>query len=241
MRPRKTKSPSLSIVLPTYNEAGNILPLIHELTRVLKKSHIIAEILVVDDDSPDKTAQLVMKEARKNPQLRVFVRKSNRGLAVSILDGIHHASGEMILVMDTDFNHAPEVIPHMVKMLANCDLVVGSRFIKGGGMENKIRNTLSRLFNFYLRAILNSPVHDHLSGFFLMQRSKLRTYANPTVFYGFGDYFIRLIYCTQKANLKIREVPIYYKNRTWGQSKSKFVSMFVQYTKTAISLRFNNA
>ena len=241
MRPKINKRLSLSIVLPTYNEAGNILPLIRELTKIVNKSRIVSEILVIDDDSPDQTAKIAKNEAKINPLIRVYIRKSNHGLAVSILHGIRQARGKLVLVMDTDFNHAPGVIPKMIEKSAFCDLVVGSRFIKGGGMENKLRNSLSYLFNLYIRLILMSNVHDHLSGFFLMKKTKLQSFANDSIFNGFGDYFIRLIYGSQKANYKILEVPIFYKNRVWGKSKSKFISMFIKYTKTAINLRLNDA
>lgn len=234
----------LSIILPTYNEAGNIIALINEVISVFEKEKIKGEIIVVDDDSPDGTASIVKQEYQPRKvtpceagDVKVIVRKKDRGLAKSILTGINKAREEIILVMDTDFNHDPKEIPQMVRRLEVSDFVIGSRYIKGGGMENRLRYWLSCLFNIYVRMILGVPVHDNLSGFFAMRRKDLQGLPLEDIFYGFGEYFMRLIYHADKLKYKISEVPVFYKNRRSGESKSRFFHMFLTYTFSAIKLK----
>lgn len=235
----------LSIILPTYNEAGNIVALIKEIKNTLKIAKIKGEIIVVDDDSPDGTARKVKQKYQPRKvtpceagDVKVIVRKKDRGLAKSILTGINKARGEIILVMDTDFNHDPKEIPQMVRRLEVSDLVIGSRYIKGGGMENRLRYWLSCLFNIYVRVILGVPVHDNLSGFFAMRRKDLQGLPLQEIFTGFGEYFMRLIYHAYRRNYRTSEVPVYYKNRVFGESKSHFLQMFISYSLVALRLRF---
>ena len=225
----------LSVILPTYNEAGNIIALIKEIASVLKTAKLKGEIIVVDDDSSDGTAKLVVQNYHK---VEVIVRKKDRGLAKSILEGIRKSSGNIVLVMDTDFNHDPKEIPKLVAELNHSDLVIGSRYIKGGGMENRVRYWLSYLFNIYIRILLGSPAHDNLSGYFAAKRLAMLRLPQERIFYGFGDYFIRLIYYYHMNKARITEVPVYYKNRSYGASKSRFLRLFMSYTYYTLKLRF---
>lgn len=229
----------LSVILPTYNEAGNIIGLIKEITNVLDRAKIRGEIIVVDDDSSDGTAKLVRQFCKARPcEAKLIIRKSDRGLAKSILEGIRKSSGEIVVVMDTDFNHDPKEIPSMLEKLREAGLVIGSRYIKGGGMENTLRYWLSYLFNIYIRILLGSPVHDNLSGYFAAERKDLTKLPTEKIFYGFGDYFIRLIHHYQKNGARISEIPVYYKNRSYGVSKSKFFRLFLSYTYHTLKLKF---
>lgn len=234
----ETKSPFLSIILPTYNEAENIVPLIRKINRELKS--IGHEIIVVDDNSPDGTAKCVLQEYSRQINIKVFTRKKNPGLANSILFGIKNAVGRYICVMDTDFNHDPEVIPAMLNMIKDSDLVVGSRYITGGGMENRLRHFLSLVYNMFIKAVLHLPTHDNLSGFFIANRNKLIKLDTVKIFSGYGDYFIVLLYLAHKAHFRITEIPVFYKNRIYGFSKSRFLPMFIGYSKTVLKLLFSN-
>ncbi len=227
----------LSVILPTYNEAGNIIALIKEIASVLKTAKLKGEIIVVDDDSPDGTAKLVVQNYHQ-AKVEVIVRKKDRGLAKSILEGIRKSSGQIVVVMDTDFNHDPKEIPKLVEELNHSDLVIGSRYIKGGGMENRLRYWLSYLFNIYIRILLGSPVHDNLSGYFAAKRLAMLRLPLEGIFYGFGDYFIRLIHHFHMNKARITEVPVYYKNRSYGASKSRFLKLFLSYTYYTLKLRF---
>lgn len=235
------KSSLLSIILPTYNEAENIIPLIKTISKNCKKSRIPVEIIVVDDNSPDQTAEIVRNEFRNDPSIQTFIRHKDQSLAKSIYFGITKAKGFYLLVMDTDFNHDPKEIPRFYHLVQQYDFVVGSRYMEGGGMENRRRYLLSNLFNIFLQIFLSHSIHDSLSGFFavktkLIKKGKLH---KPEIYNGFGDYFIRLVFHAHQHQLTLIETPVFYANRLYGYSKSKFLKMFITYTRTAFELRFN--
>lgn len=232
---------SITVILPTYNEKGNIIKLIKSIKHQLSKKKIVFEIIVVDDNSPDGTASHVSVTYKRSKQVKVFKRVAERGLASAIFFGIKKARMSYILVMDTDFNHDPKEILPMFEKAIKHDLVIGSRFINGGGMENKIREKLSLLFNVFINLLLGLKTHDNLSGFFLMKKSKLLKLPIENIFSGFGDYFMRLIYESTKQQYLIAEVPVFYKNRTYGVSKSQFLKMFLSYSYSAFRLRLTHA
>ena len=226
-----------SVILPTYNESGNIVKLIEEIKKELSLKRISHEVIVVDDDSPDKTGLLAQKYFSKIPEVRVVIRKKERGLATAIRVGLEKAVGEIVVVMDTDFNHEPKVVPRLVEKCKHTDFVVGSRFIKGGGMANKTREFLSYLFNVMIRIIIGSPLHDNLSGFFAMKRIELEKLNYEKIFWGYGDYFIRLIHLAKNRDISFAEVPSFYRDREYGSSKSQFLSMFKDYLLATVNLR----
>ena len=225
---------TVSIILPTYNEAGNIVYLIEKIQKQLRNYSL--EIIVVDDNSPDGTASRVLERYQKSPIVRLFVRRKDRGLAKAISFGLKRTKGEYIVVMDTDFNHNPSVLPKMVGLLNRFDLVIGSRYIQGGGMEDHLRFIMSFFYNLIIKTVLRIETMDNLSGFFAINRYKLQQIPQGKIFFGYGEYFIRLLFFAHRNDFSIKEVPVFYENRTWGQSKSKFLSMFIDYTKTAVSL-----
>lgn len=232
----------VSVILPTYNEVGNIVKLVEALRSELGKKRITNEIIVVDDDSPDQTGLLARKYFSKIPNARVVIRKKERGLATAIRKGIESSVGEVVVVMDTDFNHEPSLVPRLIEKVKRYDIVVGSRFVRGGGMANKKREFLSRVFNLFLiKPILGSPVKDNLCGFFAMNHNKLDKLDFDKIFYGYGDYFIRLIYYARKKGYKFAELPSYYQDRTYGASKSKFLEMFRDYALSALELRLGGS
>lgn len=224
----------ISIVLPTYNEVGNIVALIKQIQCYLGNHQY--EIIIVDDDSPDGTAQEVIKNFKGSKNVRLFVKKDDKGLAQAIRFGIEKSNGHYILVMDTDFNHDPKVIPSMLKLKDEYDLIVGSRYVEGGGMENNLRYVLSLIYNSVIRLILRLETHDNLSGFFFIKRSKLSQFDYDEIFFGYGEYFIRLLYFAKKNHFMICEIPVFYKNRISGQSKSNFFSMLIDYSKTVFNI-----
>lgn len=227
-----------SVILPTYNEAGNIIKLTEEIKKELGFKKIINEVLIIDDDSPDKTGLLAEKYFSKIPDVRVIIRKKERGLATAIRKGLEMAVGEIVVVMDTDFNHEPRLVPKLVDKCSTYDIVIGSRYVKGGGMANKERERLSYLFNVMLRIMIQSPVHDNLCGFFAMRRENLDKLNFDKIFWGYGDYFIRLIYFAKEQGDKFTELPSFYKDREYGSSKSQFFKMFRDYFAAALDVRF---
>lgn len=231
----------VAILLPTFNEAGNIINLIKEISKELLLKKITYKILVIDDNSSDKTGFLAKKYFAKEKNIQVVIRRNDRGLATAIKHGIKLAQSNIIIVMDTDFNHEPKLISKLIDKCSKYDFVIGSRYIKGGGMENKVREKLSLLFNIFLRIILLSPVHDNLSGFFAIKKAQLDKINLDTVFVGYGEYFIKLIYLAKLQSLTFAEIPCFYRNRQYGCSKSKFFTMFKDYLKTALALRFTKS
>lgn len=238
----------ISIILPTYCEAGNIAKLIKALIKHIKlqsKTYKL-EIIVIDDDSLDGTAQEVQKLINQKLPVKIFVRKNQRGLATAIALGIKKSKGNIIVLMDTDFNHQPKDLPRLLKPILNkqADLVIGSRYISGGGMHvteaNKFQFFLSKYGNFFVnRLLLNLPVHESLSGFVVFKHSILKNLNLSAIFQGYGDYCIRLLFKANQQGFTITEIPVIYGKRQWGESKTNLVKIFFDYLITSLKLRLN--
>ena len=224
--------PRVSVVLPTYNESGNIGRLIAAVRDAVEWMTDL-EIIVVDDDSPDGTGAVA---AAAGGSVRVIVRKDARGLATAVRRGVEESAGDVIVVMDTDFNHQPEMIPQMIDFLRYYDIVTGSRFTVGGGMEERGRYRLSFIFNFFCRLLLGTGLQDHLSGFFAVRRETLLQLDLDDIFDGYGDYFIRMLVESLARGSTILEVPVYYPARVHGESKTKFLSTLGKYTRAVVRL-----
>jgi len=228
---------SISIILPTYNEKGNIIQLIRNIIRTVKKITNNFRIYVVDDNSPDKTGEICKSHFATNNNVIVYIRKK-RGFASAILYGIMKSKEDVIVVMDTDFSHNPKLIPMLVSKLKKFDMVLASRYVKNGGGENKKRYWMSKIYNLYLRYILRINISDFLFGFFCVKRKFLlkNKLLNHSIFTGFGDYFIRLIYYINKSGGMLVEVPAFYKARIYGVSKSDPKKVIITYTLTSLQL-----
>ena len=227
----------VSVIIPTYNEKENIIRLIERLEEVLNTSDF--EIVIVDDNSPDGTYKEIIRKFGKRKKIKALLRKNERGLGSAILHGINNSNSGIIIGMDADFNHPPELIPHMLEEIEGNDLVVASRFIKGGGMEDKIRYFSTFIFNKFLKQILDFPTMDNMSGFYVIRKEELLKLPLEKVYKGYGEYHLRLVYLAKKSNLKIKEVPVFYKKRKYGNSKSNLPKMFFLYLKEAIKLRLS--
>ena len=244
---------ALSIILPTYNEKENICDLIDEIDQNLSATQLRYEVLVMDDNSPDGTAESVRERydlsalddhtaigtLSATAQVRLHVRASDKGLANSIRDGLDRADGRTLVVMDTDFNHAPAMIPQMVDLLQYYDLVIGSRFVMHGGMEDATRYWASFLYNVFIRVLFQTKIQDNLSGFFAIRRESFFELEPKfdKIFYGYGDYFIRLLLLAWRKDWKVIEVPVFYILRRHGESKTGFWSIFSEYTRAVLKLR----
>ena len=158
-------------------------------------------------------------------------------MASAIKTGIIQSDGSVLLVMDTDFNHDPAMLPQMVRFLDYYDLIIGSRFTMGGGMEDSLRYKLSFLYNFALRLTFGWQIQDSLSGFLAIRRDRLEELPIDAIFTGYGDYFIRLLYAADHRGFRMLEVPVFYQLRRHGQSKTSFVKIFNQYTRAVVALR----
>ena len=227
----------VSVILPTFNERGNIVPLIEAIQTELGSAGISHQVIVVDDNSPDGTAEHVRDRFGGDESVRLFVRTEERGLATAILCGIRQARGACVAVMDTDFNHDPAMLPQMVKFLEYYDIIVGSRFVMGGGMEELWRYNASFLFNFFVRVILRTQIQDNLCGFFAIHREKLMVMDLDRIFCGYGEYFMYFLFQAWKQQYKMLEVPTFYVTRMHGQSKSRFFNMLWNYTLAVFRVR----
>lgn len=229
----------VSVILPTYNEAKNIVPLVQAIEGHLSAANLEYELVVVDDNSPDGTAKVVQERAQSDAQIKLYVRTKERGLATAVKHGLLHADGEVVVVMDTDFSHDPKMLSQMVRFLEYYDIVIGSRFVMGGGMEDKLRCFFSFLYNVFVRLVLRTPVQDNLSGFFSMGRDKLMQMGLDNIFKGYGEYFVRLLFLARCRGYSMLEVPVFCVRRPYGQSKSRLVKMLVDYTRTLCDLKVN--
>jgi len=230
----------VSVILPTFNEAENIVELIRDVVAAVPAGYAY-EIIVVDDNSPDGTYRLVCDTFSDQPQVTAILRTQDRGLANSIRTGIERASGDYIVVMDTDFTHDPKEIPNLLHVVKICDIASGSRFCPGGRMSDTQHYLVSLTYNWILRIVLRTQIQDNLGGFFVVRRDALFSLPFDKIFFGYGDYFFRLLHFAQKAQLKIIEIPAEYLSRSHGQSKSRWLSMIFLYTQAALRLRLRMA
>ena len=183
----------ISCILPTFNEKDNVLDLIEDIHQRIKDYN--HEIIVVDDNSPDGTAQAV--RGLNDSRVRVIMRTDCSGYARAIRCGIENATGDSVVIMDSDFNHLPQYILVMIPFLTEYDCVSASRFIKGGQMFPWWRSLCSWLFNGFIRTVTGGTIKDNLFGFFVIKRDVLLRCPWDDIFWGFGDYGIRLLYYLQ--------------------------------------------
>ena len=225
----------VSVILPTYNEAGNIVGLIAAI-----KSQIPApwkqEIVVVDDNSSDGTFDLVRQAYAGDSEVITILRTSDRGLGASIRTGIEAATGDFLLVMDTDFTHRPEEIPAMLHVVQVTDLVNGSRFCPGGGMSDTGHYMASFIYNLLVRLVIRTQIQDNLGGFWVARAPLIRRLPFDEIFFGYGDYYFRLLHFAQDAGMKVVELPAQYCERSSGTSKSNFGKLLFQYSAMVAKL-----
>lgn len=173
--------------------------------------------------------------SKKYSWLKPILRKDNHGLGLSIKQGMQNAKGKYVIGMDADFNHDPKILPEILKNLESNDLVVASRFAKGGGMDEKYRYYPTLLINSFFK-LLGMPILDNTSGYYGIELEKLLKLGLDKIYYGYGDYHLRLVFYAKKSGLSIIEIPVYYRKRVAGQTKSKLLKMLKDYTFEIIRL-----
>ena len=228
----------ISVVLPTYNERDGIVDLVTEVLAVVRQAGLPVEVVVVDDNSPDGTGAVLSAAFKDDPGVRVLVRTDERGLASAIYRGFREARGETLVVMDSDGNHDPVLIPLMVRCAEDFDVVVGSRYLQGGGMlTSTFRYWSSYAFNVFIRIVLVQRIHDNLSGYLAFRRGLLDGLKPEAIFYGYGDYAIRLLRHVVKTGGRVLELPTVYRFRNGGESKTRFFAYFWTYLASVLRLR----
>jgi dolichol-phosphate mannosyltransferase len=208
------------IIMPTYNERDN-LP---EITRAIFAAAPWANILIIDDNSPDGTGQLADELAANESRLRVLHRPGKQGLGTAYIQGFQLAIAhgfDRIFEMDADFSHDPQYLPAFLRAAENAELVIGSRYIPGGSTPNwsALRRFISGGGNTFARAMLRLPVHDCTSGFRCYHRTALEA-IDLTAIKSQGYAFqVELVYQVLRQRLRVTEIPITFMDRRVGQSK----------------------
>ncbi len=209
------------IILPTYNERENIGLLIERIFSLVPEIHI----LVVDDNSPDGTAELVKDLKNKYLNLFVLERPVKNGLGKAYIEAfkklLSNLDVENIIIMDADFSHSPEYLPQMLEEIKNYDLVIGSRYIKDGGISNweLWRRLLSWGGNFYVRMLLGGRIRDWSSGFNCIRASTLKKIDLDKIEFSGYAFLSELKYRLFKSGAGIKEIPIIFEERRGGKSK----------------------
>ena len=210
------------LILPTYNEAENIGPIVRAARAQLRAGD---RILVVDDNSPDGTGAIADQLAQELPGVDVLHRPGKQGLGRAYLDGFQQAlaaGADLILEMDSDFSHDPADLPRLIEAAeAGADLVLGSRYVAGGSVTDwhPLRRLVSRGGSWYARVILGVKVRDLTGGFKCFRRSVLESLnLNAVHADGYG-FQIELTYRTIKAGFRVAEIPIVFRDRRVGESK----------------------
>lgn len=208
------------VIIPTYNEIDNIQRLTEGIFSVLPKT----DILIVDDNSPDGTGRLAATLAEKDARLKVIARPAKLGLGSAYIRGFEYALNsnyEYVLTMDADFSHSPQYLPEFLKHTSNYQLILGSRYVPGGGISNweLWRRFLSYTANLYARLALGLAYRDLTSGFKCYSRQLLQNLDLAAIISEGYVFQIETTYRAHRQGYSIKEIPIVFKGRLKGASK----------------------
>lgn len=219
----------VSVIIPTYNESQNILNILKSVRDNLPKN-IITEAIVIDDNSPDGTGQIVEEYIQNiqkfaNHTIDIIHRSAKKGLSSAILNGISHARGQTIVIMDSDFSHPPQIIPKMIEALkqSQCDIVVASRYVTGGAIRgwSLKRKLISKIATKIAKKGLHVQADDPMSGFFAFKRNII----NGLKFDAIG-YKMLLEILVKTKGVNVKEIPYTFTNRRLGASKLDMSTIF---------------
>ncbi len=239
IRPCSSRKKFVSVILPTYNEEGNI----GRIVRELRKSFLIydSEIVIVDDNSSDKTPEIMDLLAKKDGVVALH-RYGVRGIFSAIRDGIKISRGSVVVIMDADFSHPPQIVPKLLEFIDDYDIVSGSRFIKGSGIEAPfMRKATTVILNRVVRVILGLRQHDITGGFHAIKKDRFNQlkFRFRTLF---GEFDMELFYLANKKGFRIKEIPFTYNYREEGLSKSSdnmihYIGYGLHYLMRAMEIR----
>jgi dolichol-phosphate mannosyltransferase len=212
--------PRTLVSLATYNEAGNLAPLVAAVFEQLPH----ADVLVIDDNSPDGTGRIADELAAADPRVRVLHRPGKLGLGTATVAAMRHAmenNYDYHVNMDADFSHHPRYLPALVAGMARYDVMVGSRYVKGGGSEGwpLKRRLISRSVNFLVRFLMRIPAKDCSGAFRCYRVAKLRQVRLDRIVSRGYSFQQEVLYRCRKAGCKIGETPIVFGDRRAGSSK----------------------
>ena len=233
--------PDTVVIVPTYNEADNIDELVAELLALPADLGVV----IVDDNSPDGTGQKADQLSLRNPQrVHVVHRPGKLGLGTAYISGFKLAMDELVarrvMTMDADFSHNPRYIPSMIEQSEHSDVVIGSRYVTGGGSANCTwkRIWLSKIANSVARATLGLQARDTTAGFRLYHRHVLDSIPLDQVFSNGYSFFVEMLFMCQRRGWQIGEVPIVFEDRRKGTTKiSRNEVLKAQYTVMRLFIR----
>jgi dolichol-phosphate mannosyltransferase len=215
----------IAVVIPTYNEVEN-LP---KLVDALRSLPLDLKILIVDDNSPDGTGRIADRLARQDSRIQVLHRPGKLGLRSAYLDAFQHLlqnkDVDALVQMDADLSHEPSVLVDMAHAIETSDLVLGSRYIAGGSVDERwpiSRKWLSAFGNFYSRSILGIHLRDVTTGYRLWRRNVLEDMPLNRIRASGYVFQVEMVYLAYCLEYRIAEVPIYFAERNWGKSKITF-------------------
>lgn len=213
--------PEAWLVLPTYNEAENIEPFVAAVRDKLPAS---ARVLIVDDNSPDGTGRIADRLASEHENVEVLHRPCKEGLGPAYIAGFRRAlagGAELVLEMDSDFSHDPAYLPRLLEAAERADLVLGSRYVPGGGVSDwgALRRAISRGGSAYARLVLGVKVRDLTGGFKCFRREVLEAIGLDTIEARGYAFQVEMTYRAIRAGFRVVEVPIVFRDRRAGSSK----------------------
>ena len=216
--------PGAWLVLPTYNEAENLEAITQRVLPQLAATGREHRVLIVDDNSPDGTGRIADRLAAEHRQVEVLHRPGKGGLGPAYLAGFERAlagGAELVLEMDADFSHDPADLPRLIAASDRADLVLGSRYVAGGGVAEwgLLRRVVSRVGSAYARLVLGVGVRDLTGGFKCFRRAVLEGLELDRVHANGYAFQIELTYRAVRAGFSVEEVPIVFRNRRVGESK----------------------
>jgi len=206
-------------MVPTYNEALNIEPLLRE---ILAQGPDVGAV-VVDDNSPDGTAAIVERLRREDPRVHLILRRNERGRGTAGVAGFKYAVAqgvEFIIEMDADFSHQPSYISSFLRRMDDCDLLIASRLVEGGGETGRhfLRKVITRAANAYIRMILGLPVRDCTSGYRVFRRKVLEAIELDRLMAVGPPIVEEVLYKAHRRGFRIKEVPYTLEERKAGES-----------------------
>ncbi len=218
--------PELSIILPTYNEAKNIAKLIPQLEGVIRKNKLDAEIIVADDNSPDGTANIAKELNKKYGNIRVLLRKKKEGVGAAVRDAYNFAKGKLLLSMDADLQLKASDIMKLLAYIPEYDMVIGSKYLEPQRYQKRsitsfLRYLISKYGNRYLGLITGTPFRDFSLNFRVLKR-KVWQSIEPKDKRNF--FFVEMIVQAYRKGFKIKEIPVEFKERPYGKSKTKVLN-----------------
>ena len=228
-----------TVIIPTFNEAENIA----SITQEILKNVPTGKIIIVDDDSKDNTEKIAKSLVLKDNRIKFISRKGKtRSFAQSYIDGFKAAiadNSDYIIQMDADFSHDPKVLPQIIENLENYDVVIGSRYVKGGKIENwpLIRRLISRGGGIYSQIVAGLPINDPTAGFVGWRKEALQKIKLDDIHSNGYGFQIEMKFNACQNNLKIKEIPITFTDRQLGASKMKKI-IIVEAALYCIKLRF---